>query len=225
MVVKLVVQTLGWIAFTSVLLFGSAGTLRWPAGWFFVLEEGLLALAVGLWLARNDPALLAERLSPIVQRDQKRWDKLLMVVVFITFNGWLVLMALDAVRFGWSKLPFPAPIFGAILIFLSVFIAWLTFRENSYAAPVVKLQHARGQRVISSGPYRYVRHPMYAGAILYFFGAPLLLGSLYGLAMVPLLIAVLAVRALNEERTLAAELDGYREYAARVRNRLVPLIW
>jgi protein-S-isoprenylcysteine O-methyltransferase Ste14 len=225
MVVKLVVQTLVWIGFTSVLLFGSAGTLGWPAGWFFVIEEGSLALAVGLWLARNDPALLAERLSPIVQRDQKRWDKLLIAVVFVAFNGWLVIMALDAVRFGWSKLPFPAPLFGAILIFLSVFIAWLTFRENSYAAPVVKVQRERGQRVISSGPYRYVRHPMYAGAILYFFGAPLLLGSVWGLAMIPLLITVLAVRAVNEERMLTAELDGYSDYAARVRNRLVPLIW
>lgn len=225
MVVRLVVQTLVWIGFTSVLLFVSAGTLRWPAGWFFVVEEGLLALAVGLWLARNDPALLAERLSPIVQREQKRWDKLLMAVVFVTFNGWLVIMALDAVRFGWSKLPFPAPLFGAVLVFLSVFIAWLTFRENSYAAPVVKLQRERGQRVITSGPYRYVRHPMYAGAILYFFGAPLLLGSVWGLALVPLLIAVLAVRTLNEERMLRAELEGYSDYAARVRNRLVPLIW
>jgi protein-S-isoprenylcysteine O-methyltransferase Ste14 len=225
MVVKLVVQTLAWITFTSLLLFVSAGTVFWPAGWFFVIEEGLLALAVGLWLARNDPALLAERLSPIVQREQKRWDKLLMVLVFVTFNGWLVIMALDAVRFGWSKLPFPAPVFGAILIFLSVFIAWLTFRENSYAAPVVKVQRERGQRVISSGPYRYVRHPMYSGAILYFFGAPLLLGSVWGLALVPLLIAVLAVRAVNEERMLVKELDGYADYAARVRNRLVPLIW
>jgi protein-S-isoprenylcysteine O-methyltransferase Ste14 len=225
MVVRLAVQTLVWITFTSVLLFVSAGTLRWPAGWFFVIEEGSLALAVGLWLARNDPGLLAERLSPIVQREQKRWDKLLMAVVFVSFNGWLVIMALDAVRFGWSKLPFPAPLFGAILVFLSVFVAWLTFRENSYAAPVVKLQRERGQRVITSGPYRYVRHPMYAGAILYFFGAPLLLGSVWGLALVPLLIAVLAVRTLNEERMLAAELDGYSDYAARVRKRLVPLIW
>lgn len=225
MVVKLLVQTTVWIAFTGVLLFLSAGTVGWPAGWFFLVEEGTLGLAVGLWLARNDPALLAERLSPIIQRDQKRWDKSLMGAVMVVWYGWLVLMALDAVRFGWSTVPLWARVFGAILIFLSVLIAWLTFRENSYAAPVVKVQRDRGQRVISSGPYRYVRHPMYAGAILFFIGAPLLLGSVWGLALVPLLIAVLAVRAVNEERMLRTELDGYSDYAARVRNRLVPLIW
>ena len=225
MVVKLIVQTVVWVTTMGILLFVAAGTCKWSAAWFFLAEEGSLGLAVGLWLARHDPALLAERLAPIVQRDQKRWDKLLMGVVFVGWNGWLVVMALDAQRFRWSTMPFGWRVVGAVLIFLSIFIAWLTFRENSYAAPVVKLQRDRGQSVISSGPYRYVRHPMYAGAILFFFGAPLLLGSLWGLALVPLLIAVLAVRAVNEERLLATELDGYSDYAKRVRNRLVPLVW
>jgi protein-S-isoprenylcysteine O-methyltransferase Ste14 len=225
MVVKLIVQTVVWLTSMGALLFIAAGTVKWPAGWFFLIEEGALGLAVGLWLARHDPALLAERLSPIIQRDQKRWDKMLIGLAIVAWNGWLALMALDAVRFGWSTMPFWWRVFGATLIFLSVFIAWLTFRENSYAAPVVKVQRDRGQRVISSGPYRYVRHPMYAGAILFFLGAPLLLGSLWGLALVPLLVAVLAVRAVNEERLLTTELDGYADYIARVRNRLVPLIW
>lgn len=225
MVARLIVQTVVWLATTGALLFIAAGTVKWPAGWFFLAEEGVLGLAVGLWLARRDPGLLAERLAPIVQRDQKAWDKTLIVAIFVGWHGWLVFMALDAVRFGWSTVPLWANIVGAIFIAISIFIAWLTFRENSFAAPVVKIQRGRGQRVISSGPYRYVRHPMYAGAIFFFFGAPLLLGSLWGLAFTPPLIAVLAFRAVNEEQALIAELDGYADYAARVRNRLVPLIW
>ncbi len=223
--VKLVVQTVVWIAFTGFLLFLGAGTVKWPAGWFFVIEEGVLAFAVGLWLLRRDPALLRERLAPIVQREQKPWDKALMLVLLVGWYGWLVFMALDSVRFGWSTVPMWARVLGAIFIALSIFIAWLTFRENSFAAPVVKMQQNRRQRVISSGPYRYVRHPMYAGAIFFFLGAPLLLGSLWGLAFTPFLIAALAVRAVNEERMLVAELDGYADYAARVRSRLVPLVW
>lgn len=223
--VRLVVQTVVWLTFTGILLFVAAGTVKWPAAWFFLAEEGALAFAVGVWLARHDPALLRERLAPIVQREQKRWDKALMLVLFIGWYAWFVFMGLDSVRFGWSTVPMWARVLGAILIALSIFIAWLTFRENSFAAPVVKMQQNRRQRVISSGPYRYVRHPMYAGAIFFFFGTPLLLGSLWGLAFTPLLIAALAVRAVNEERMLVAELDGYADYAARVRSRLVPLVW
>jgi protein-S-isoprenylcysteine O-methyltransferase Ste14 len=105
---------------------------------------------------------------------------------------------------------------------------WLSMRvlmANSYAAPVVKVQKERGHTVVSTGPYAYVRHPMYASVILFAVGVPLLLGSWWGLFASPLLILVLAVRAVKEERMLAAELEGYADYAARVRYRLVPLLW
>jgi protein-S-isoprenylcysteine O-methyltransferase Ste14 len=98
-------------------------------------------------------------------------------------------------------------------------------RANSYAAPVVKLQAERGQRVVSTGPYGYVRHPMYAGAIPVLIGTPLLLGSWVGLVLSPILIAMLALRAVMEERMLRERLEGYADYAAHVRYRLVPLIW
>jgi protein-S-isoprenylcysteine O-methyltransferase Ste14 len=141
------------------------------------------------------------------------------------WGGWLVLMALDAVRFRWSQVPLWAQALGAILIALCMYMAYLVFRENSFAAPTVKMQTERGHRVVTSGPYAYVRHPMYAGALLYFIGTPLLLGSWYGLAAAPLMVAILAVRAVKEERMLAEELAGYRGYAARVRYRLVPWVW
>lgn len=224
-VARLIIRNLIWIATLALLLFGTGGTARWAGGWLFLAELGGIGLALGLWLARYDPGLLAERMAMGMQPAQKTWDKVFMATVFVLWFGWLVLMALDAARFHWSQVPPWAQALGAILIALCMYLAYLTFRENSFAAPVVKIQSERGHRVVSSGPYAYVRHPMYSGAVLFFIGTPLLLGSWYGLAAAPLLIAVLAVRAVMEERTLCDELPGYRDYAARVRYRLAPWIW
>jgi protein-S-isoprenylcysteine O-methyltransferase Ste14 len=108
---------------------------------------------------------------------------------------------------------------------LGSYLVWLTFKTNSYAAPVIKIQKERGHRVVTTGPYAYVRHPMYAGAVLFMVGAPLLLGSWLGLLAAVLFIVLIGVRAVLEERTLKAELEGYAEYASRVRYRLVPRVW
>ena len=112
-----------------------------------------------------------------------------------------------------------------MLIGIGSYLVWLTFRENSYAAPVVKIQKERGHRVVTTGPYAYVRHPMYAGALGFLLGAPLLLGSWWGLAGALLLVLAMAFRAVLEERALHAELEGYTDYAARVHYRLVPYLW
>jgi protein-S-isoprenylcysteine O-methyltransferase Ste14 len=108
---------------------------------------------------------------------------------------------------------------------LGSYLVWLTFKTNSYAAPVIKIQKERGHRVVTTGPYAYVRHPMYAGAVLFMVGAPLLLGSWLGLLAAVLFIVLIGVIAVLEERTLKAELEGYAEYASRVRYRLVPRVW
>jgi protein-S-isoprenylcysteine O-methyltransferase Ste14 len=225
LVSKLIIKTIVWNTLQAVLLFVSAGTVRWPAGWVFLAEMGVLGLAVGLWLAHHDPALLAERMSAGFQATQKTWDKVFMVSLFILWNGWLVLMALDAARFRWSQVPIWVQTIGAVLIALCMYVFYLTFRENTYAAPVVKIQTERGHRVVTTGPYALVRHPMYAGALLLFIGIPLLLGSWYGLAAVLVIVALLIARIVMEERTLTDELPGYPEYAARVRWRLAPGIW
>src|SRR5262245_49586642 len=179
---QLIIRTLVWLAFLALLMFVAAGTAGWPAGWTFLAELGVLGLALSLWLARHDPALLAERMALGFQPAQKTWDKVFMATFFTLFCAWLVLMALDAVRLRWSQVPLWVQILGAVLIALCMYVSYLTFRANSFAAPVVKIQAERGHRVVSTGPYAYVRHPMYAGAILFFIGVPLLLGSWYGLA-------------------------------------------
>lgn len=209
----------------ALLLFVSAGTWRWLGGWVYLAELGVIGTAVGVWLAQHDPGLLAERMSGIFARSQRTWDRILMSVFVVVWIGSLVLSALDAVRFHWSQVPIWLQAVGAVLVALSYYVFYLTFRENSYAAPTVKIQSERGHRVVSTGPYAMVRHPMYAGAVAFFVGTPLLLGSWWGLAVTPALIVLLSVRALLEERTLADELPGYRDYAARVRYRLVPGVW
>jgi protein-S-isoprenylcysteine O-methyltransferase Ste14 len=114
---------------------------------------------------------------------------------------------------------------GAVLLCITFYAMWRVMRENSFAAPVVKVQRERGHKVVSTGPYALVRHPMYAGIIPLLIGTPLLLGSWWGLIAAPLLLILLAIRAVLEEETLKAELEGYKDYAARVRFRLIPYLW
>jgi protein-S-isoprenylcysteine O-methyltransferase Ste14 len=225
LVAQLTIKTAVWLAGMALLLFISAGTWRWPEGWVYLAELGVIGTAVGVWLAHYDPGLLAERMSGIFARSQRGWDRILMSIFVVLWIGSLVLSALDAVRFHWSQVPIWLQAAGAVLVALGYYVFYLTFRENSYAAPTVKIQSERGHRVVSTGPYAMVRHPMYAGAVAFFVGTPLLLGSWWGLAVAPALIVLLSVRALLEERTLADELPGYRDYAARVHYRLVPGIW
>ena len=222
---KLVRRTVGSLVFLGVILFGAAGTLHWPEAWIYLALTAAMSFGGGLWLARHDPGLLRERLGSLIQRDQKRWDKILMAVMLVLWTGWLILMALDAKRFHWSEIPVALQVAGVVLICLGCYVVWLTFRANSYAAPVIKIQKERGHLVVSTGPYAYVRHPMYAGALLFIAGVPLLLGSWWGLAAGAGLVLLIALRAVLEERTLTAELAGYADYAARVRYRLVPHLW
>jgi protein-S-isoprenylcysteine O-methyltransferase Ste14 len=136
-----------------------------------------------------------------------------------------VLMPLDAVRFHWSHIPLWIQVIGALLLLASFPLFFLTFQENAFLSPAVRLQSERGQAVVSTGPYRFVRHPMYATAILFLTGTTLLLGSWFGLIMAFGLVVGIAVRAVQEERALAAELPGYDEYLAKVKYCFIPHVW
>jgi protein-S-isoprenylcysteine O-methyltransferase Ste14 len=209
----------------AALLFVSAGTVLWPAGWVFMAILFGFGLAITLWLARQDPELLAERMSPPIQRGQPLWDKVFVAALGLIFVVWLILMPLDAVRFGWSEVPDWLQIVGAWGLVLSFYIIFLTFRENAYLAPVVKLQEERDQSVVTTGPYRYVRHPMYASMFVFFPGSALLLGSLWGLLFCLVLLGLVVWRTTLEDRMLKNELAGYDEYARKVRYRLIPRVW
>jgi protein-S-isoprenylcysteine O-methyltransferase Ste14 len=225
MVTKLVVHTFLWLGGMGVVLFLSAGTLDWPAAWVFLAEMLALSLLTGVWLARHDPALVNERLRPPIQKDQPAADKIVLSLIMLSIAALFVLVPLDAVRFRWSSVPLWVQALGALSILLSVVIGYWTMRENSFAAPVVKIQKDRGQTVISTGLYDYVRHPMYVSALLFLVGVPLLLGSWWGLAFAPVFAALLVVRIRIEEKALRQGLEGYDAYARQVPYRLVPLIW
>jgi protein-S-isoprenylcysteine O-methyltransferase Ste14 len=219
------IKALFWIISIGALLFLAAGTLDWPAAWIFMAEFVVGGIAVTLWLAWRDPGLLKERMAGPFQKGQVFWDKVFIGFIIVVWFSWLGLMALDAKRWELSHMPDALKVVGAVLIPVGFFIVWLTFRENSFAAPVIKIQKERGQHVISTGPYAIVRHPMYAGGALYMIGMPLLLGSGLGILVLPLLLGALSMRIFIEEATLRKGLPGYGEYTRRVRYRLVPGVW
>ena len=224
MIQKLLLQNLIWIVAMGALLFVPAGTLHWPAAWVFLATIGVLGVAGGLWLAKIDPALLAERMRPMMQNDQPAADKKFVLAFAIAALIWFLAIGLDH-RFHGTKIHAALQALGWAMLLLSTgFIMWV-MRENSFAAPVVKLQTERGHRVVSSGPYAFVRHPMYSGAILFMVGAALLLGSWWGVVLSPLFAVLFGIRSGIEERALLAGLPGYADYAARVRYRLVPGLW
>ena len=225
MIVRLIVQTFIWFGAMAILLFLAAGTLAWPGAWAYLILMIVLSFTLGIDLARRDPGLLQERMGSPLQRYQPAADKVLLIVLLLFIFVWLVLMGLDAKRFAWSSVPALVQVLGAFITLWSIWFCYRTMRENSFAVPVVKLQRERGQRVISTGPYAFVRHPMYFGAAFYFIGVALLLGSWWGVIFAFVLIGLLCVRIPIEEKALRAGLEGYEEYAARVRYRLIPHVW
>jgi len=225
LLVRAAIQTTIWLAFMAVLLFVSAGNWRWPQGWAFIGIFAAGSAAICGWLLRRDPALLAARLGPLMQRGQAVWDKIFLAVFVCLWCGWLVFMALDAQRWQTSLLPVWLEVIGGILIVTGFAAVVPVFAANTFAAPVVRIQSERNQRVIDTGPYALVRHPMYAAALLYLVGMPLLLGSWYGLIGTVIFAMGISARAVQEERKLQRELPGYADYITRVRYRLIPGIW
>ena len=179
------------------------------------------------YLLRHDPELLVERMKLVpLHKDQKVWDKVIMLLFFISAYALYIMPGFDVVRYEWSEpLPVWMRIF-AIVLHLPCFVmlGWI-MRENTYLAQVVKIDKEREHRVITTGPYAFVRHPMYTIVIVLLFAAPVALGSRYALILAVFLTILLIVRTYLEDRTLHTELAGYPEYARRTPYRLIPRIW
>jgi protein-S-isoprenylcysteine O-methyltransferase Ste14 len=205
-------------------LFLSAGTLAWLAGWVFLVLFFGFVFALTFWLYRHNAGLLKERMT-VSRADQKVWDKVLFALLQVAFLAWLILMPLDAVRWHLTHIPAWLQVAGAIVLACSFPLFFLTFRENSFLSGMVRVQQDRGQTVVSTGPYHFVRHPMYAAALLFLLGTALLLGSGLGLLWGLILVILIARRAVLEERTLRKELTGYGAYMAQVKYRLIPYVW
>ncbi len=209
----------------GAIIFGAAGTIDYAGGWLWLVEMVTFSVVLGLHVARVDPGLLNERLKPPIQKDQPLADKLVLIPFLILMFGGMGMMAADAARWHWSMMPRSVQYAGCGLLLAAITFIYWTMRTNSFAAPVVKIQTDRGHTVVTTGPYAIVRHPMYLGALFYIAGTSLVLGSWWGLAMVPVLALLLVIRIGIEEKTLRMGLEGYDDYARRMRWRLVPFIW
>jgi protein-S-isoprenylcysteine O-methyltransferase Ste14 len=221
-----IIFALLYILVFPALIFILAGDVTWPEGWIFSIWFIILCYATILYLHWKDPALLAERYKQPGTGNQETWDQYVVNGIIIGFIVWIVIMPLDARRFGCSP-PFPLwlEVVGVTLLIVSFFLFFRSYTDNTFLSPLVRIQDDRKQQVVSTGVYGFVRHPMYLGGILMFLGAPLLLGSFYGIFAGVALTILLMARIVGEERMLARELEGYREYMQKIHYRLFPFLW
>jgi protein-S-isoprenylcysteine O-methyltransferase Ste14 len=210
------------IAALLALVFIPAGTLRYWRGWAFVAVWIVASGAYTAYLVKYDPALLKRRTEAGISHEKEPAQKIIILCLFAAFIALMVLPPLDF-RFGWSKVPWYVSVLGDTLIAVSYYVFYLVSKVNTYAAANVRVEE--GQKVISTGMYEFVRHPMYFGALFLIVGTPLALGSWWSLFLVSLFLPILYFRIVNEEKVLARDLQGYTEYMRKVRYRLVPYIW
>lgn len=209
-------------AVVAMAFFGSAGFLNDGRAWATLVVFFGCAGVITVWLWFRDKSLLERRVKSGPGSEPDPMQNIIQALAGLAFLATFAAPGFDR-RFGWSQVPLAVSLAGDAMIAIGFLIVFLTFRANTFTAGVVEI--AEGQHVIDSGPYAVVRHPMYAAAIAAFVGTPLMLGSLWGLLGLLVFMPLLALRALSEEAILASGLQGYREYAARVRFRLLPGVW
>lgn len=217
------VRTVLFVPFIGAILFWAAGTIKWLNGWVYAVWY-LVVSVIAVFV--TDPSLLAERSSSRRFKGQKGWDKVLMGIYGMLTPLVIPIVAGLNYRFGWlPEVALWLQVVGFVVYALGWALHLWAMAANRYHASVVRIQKDRGQTVVTGGPYRYVRHPSYVGAILQALSAPLLLGSLWALIPGVLGGLLMVLRTALEDRTLQQELEGYQDYAARVRYRLLPGVW
>jgi protein-S-isoprenylcysteine O-methyltransferase Ste14 len=215
-------STVGGFVILGLLLFLPAGTLNYWQAWVVIAIFVLGSIAIGIYLSIHDPELLERRKQAGPRAEPRTVQKIIIWILIAALIGMLVVSALDH-RFAWSEVPVPVSLVAQGLTAIGLFITFLVLKENSFSASTIRV--FKDQKVISTGPYAWVRHPMYSGMLLLVLATPMALGSWWGLLPALLAIPVLVWRIVDEEKLLNAELPGYADYAGRVRHRLVPLVW
>lgn len=209
---------LSWI----LILLLPAGTLHYWQAWLFIAVFTVATIVPTVYLGRTNPAALQRRMRAGPRAEPRKAQKFIITGSFVGLFATMVFSALDH-RFGWSSVPPWLSVLGDVLVATGLGIAMLVIVQNSYAAATVTVE--TGQTVVSNGLYKFVRHPMYVGNVIMMIGIPLALGSYWGLLFVIPGTLVLTLRIFDEEKLLNQDLPGYREYAERVRYRLVPYLW
>ena len=210
--------------FVAVILFVSSGRLDWVMGWVLVGVYLTWTAGTALAVIPTNPEMLAERTGP--KAGTKKWDMVILSIVGVAEMAKYVLAGLD-LRWGWSpQFPLPLQLAGVVVVVLGqdVLLTW-SMAANAFFAQTVRIQEERGQTVATGGPYKYVRHPGYAGSLLFQIATPLMLGSVWAFIPSGLIVLLTIARTALEDKTLLEELDGYKEYAAQVRYRLLPGVW
>lgn len=223
---NLLVRTvLGFLFLMLVLaaaLFLTAGSFSFWQAWVYLAVFAVCTILITAYLVRNDRALLAGRVQAGPTAETQRSQQIIQSLASIFFIGLFIVPGLDY-RFGWSNVPPIVSIFADVMVALGFFIVFLVFRENSYTRATIEV--STDQKVVTTGPYGIVRHPMYAGAFLLLIFTGLALASWVAVPFVIPLIAVIVLRLLDEEKFLQANLSGYRLYLEKVRYRLIPYVW
>jgi protein-S-isoprenylcysteine O-methyltransferase Ste14 len=208
----------------GAILFGTAGTFDWPEAWVFIIIQFGWSIAIAVFLWNHDIELLKDRMK-LSKKSTKGWDKILSFVVLPFYIPYLVIPGLDAVRYQWSHVPVWLKVACFVLVAASfLWISWI-MKENTYLSRFVEIQEDRGHKVITTGPYRFVRHPMYIGAAILMTALPIALGSLYALIPMAFIAVYVIIRTYLEDKTLLKELEGYAAYARQTKYRLIPGIW
>jgi protein-S-isoprenylcysteine O-methyltransferase Ste14 len=205
-----------------LLVFWPAGTFDYWRGWAFIAVFATATNIPSLYLAATNPAALKRRMQAGPAAETRPLQKIIITFAFLSIAAMIVVSALDF-RFGWSSVPAAVSVVGDVLVGVGLLIAMITTIQNGYAAANINVE--ADQKVVSTGFYALVRHPMYFGNVVLMIGIPLALGSYWGLLFVILGLVVLAVRILDEEKVLAQQLTGYTDYIQRVHYRLVPGVW
>jgi len=214
---------LAWfILALGIFLFLPAGTFDYWQAWVYLLVFGLSVIWITLYLWKNDRALLERRINVGPAAEKEKSQKRIQTFAAAAFIGTYLLPSFDR-RFSWSSVPMTIVILGDVLVALGFFVIFLVFKENTYSAGTIEV--AAGQKVIASGPYARVRHPMYAGALVMLLGTPLALGSWWGLLLFIPMTMVIVWRLREEEEFLLRHLSGYADYRDKVRQRLLPWVW
>jgi protein-S-isoprenylcysteine O-methyltransferase Ste14 len=206
----------------ALLIFLPAWTIYYWQAWIFLAVFSVTVLAITFYLMKKDPKLLERRVNAGAMAEKEKSQKVIQLVAQLAFITVIVFPPVDH-RFNWSLVSPFVSIIGDVMVFLGLLFVFFVFKENSFTSAIIEV--AKEQKIITTGPYALVRHPMYLGALVMLFGVPLALGSYWGLLAVIPINLVIVWRLLDEEKFLAKNLPGYLEYKNKVRCRLIPFIW
>ncbi len=219
---KAIEGLLQFVSVLALLIFLPAWTISYWQAWIFLAVFTTSVLAITVYLMRYDPKLLERRVNAGPGAEKERKQKIIQSIASLAFIAIIVLPGLDH-HFGWSIVPTSVAIVGDGLVALGLLCIYFVFKANSFTSATIET--ATEQKVISTGPYALIRHPMYSGAFVMLVGIPLALGSWWGLLAVVPMVIVITWRLLDEEAFLGKNLPGYEEYRKKVKYRLLPLIW